>query len=53
MRQQMREGKSMKQEEVFMKKKEKADILKYERQEASEHVNMFKQQDQLKNASIK
>ena len=31
MRQQMREGKSMKQEEVFMKKKEKADILKYER----------------------
>ena len=31
MRQQMREGKSIKQEEVFMKKKEKADILKYER----------------------
>ena len=41
----MKEGMSQKQEEVFMKKKEKAEILKYERQEASEHVNMFKQQD--------
>jgi hypothetical protein len=36
-----------------MKKKEKADMLKFEKQEANEQVLSLKQQDQFKNASIK
>jgi hypothetical protein len=39
--------------ETHNKKREKADMVKYEKQEVSEQVNMQKQQDQLKNASIK
>ena len=53
MRTQNKDGKQMKQDEVLMKKKEKAEMLKCEKQEAYEHVNMSKQQEQLKNASIK
>ena len=50
---QMKEGVFNKVSETHNKKKEKAEMVKYEKMEVNEVVNMQKQQDQLKNASIK
>ena len=42
MRQQLKDGLQSKLNENHNKKREKADMVKYEKQEVSEQVNMFK-----------
>ena len=53
MRMQIREGLNYKIEETQNKKREKAEQVKYEKQEVNEHLNMLRQQEQLRNASMK
>ena len=49
----MREGVAAKTSETACKKREKAEQVKYEKMEVTEHVQMVRQQEQLKNASLK
>ncbi len=49
----MKEGVQTKTCETQNKKKEQADMIKYEKMEGFEQANMVKQQEQLKNASLK
>ncbi len=53
MRQQIKDGVQYKIEETQNQKRQKAEQVKYEKQEVSEQVNLIRQQEQLKNASMK